>query len=101
MPDRDWRLTINELLAQWINPGDVFSILLLLPSDVIARALAQLTGNGLAPVSFSFGMDLCVSESCAVKIANMMCWIRMGGILCICHELCCWRKPTYADGSGL
>ncbi|OMP86834.1 hypothetical protein BK809_0000509 [Diplodia seriata] len=42
---------------QWQNPGDVFSVLLLLGGDVISRALAQLAGTKslLAPVAFSFG----------------------------------------------
>ncbi|XP_044724251.1 uncharacterized protein HRG_02147 [Hirsutella rhossiliensis] len=41
--------------SQWTTPGDVFSVLLLLGGDVVGRALAQLTGSGLAPVAFSFG----------------------------------------------
>ncbi|UNI18549.1 hypothetical protein JDV02_004812 [Purpureocillium takamizusanense] len=45
----------GEFAAQWSNPGDVFSILLLLGGDVINQALAQLAGSGLAPVTFSFG----------------------------------------------
>lgn len=45
------------LSEQWANPGDVFSVLLLLGGDVINRALAQLAGtkNRITPVAFSFG----------------------------------------------
>lgn len=46
----------GALRTQWVNPSDVFSILLILGGEVIARALAQLAGSGLAPVSFSFGI---------------------------------------------
>ncbi|XP_044721200.1 uncharacterized protein HRG_06197 [Hirsutella rhossiliensis] len=35
--------------------GDVFSVLLILGGDVVATALAQLAGSGLAPATFSFG----------------------------------------------
>jgi hypothetical protein len=45
----------NEFLAQWKNPGDVFSVLLILGGDIVARALAQLVGSGITPVAFSFG----------------------------------------------
>ncbi len=37
------------------NPGDVFSVLLILGGDVVARALAQLVGSRVVPVAFSFG----------------------------------------------
>ncbi|KAJ5887711.1 hypothetical protein N7495_007752 [Penicillium taxi] len=51
----DALLTSEEFRAQWIHPADVFSVLLILGGDVVARALAQLAGQGLAPVIFSFG----------------------------------------------
>ena len=44
-----------EFWAQWKNPGDVFSVLLLLGGDVVGRALAQVTGSPITPVAFSFG----------------------------------------------
>lgn len=47
--------TSNALREQWITPTDIFSVLLILGGDVIARALAQLAGSGFAPVTFSFG----------------------------------------------
>ncbi|RYP29001.1 hypothetical protein DL767_006961 [Monosporascus sp. MG133] len=34
----------SEFWAQWKNPGDVFSVLLILGGDVVARAIAQLGG---------------------------------------------------------
>ena len=46
----------NEFRTQWMHPGDVFSVLLILGGDVITRALAQLAGGVLTPVTFSFGM---------------------------------------------
>lgn len=48
----------NDFQNQWKNPDDVFSVLLILGGDVVARALAQLVGLGIAPVAFSFGILL-------------------------------------------
>ncbi len=48
--------TSLDFESQWSQPGDVFTVLLLIGSDVIARALAQLAGQGFTPVTFSFGM---------------------------------------------
>ncbi|KAK7903103.1 hypothetical protein LTR67_001120 [Exophiala xenobiotica] len=48
-------LPSGEFWRQWKNPGDVFSVLLILGGDVILRALAQLSGSGITPVAFSFG----------------------------------------------
>jgi hypothetical protein len=45
----------SDFSAQWENPGDVFSVLLILGGDVVARALAQLVGSRITPVAFSFG----------------------------------------------
>ena len=45
----------NEFSTQWTHPADVFSVLLLLGGDVVARALAQLVGGWITPVAFSFG----------------------------------------------
>ncbi|KAI9658289.1 MAG: hypothetical protein M1821_002422 [Bathelium mastoideum] len=42
--------------AQWVSPSNyAFTILLLLGGDVVARALAQLSGGRITPVAFSFG----------------------------------------------
>lgn len=56
--------TIPEIRTQWINPGDIFSLLLLIGGDIIQEALGQLFGVrvsfcgfsiSLTPVAFSFG----------------------------------------------
>lgn len=49
--------TSSRLLSQWQNPGDVFSVLLVLGGDIIARAQAQLAGSYITPVAFSFGQS--------------------------------------------
>ncbi|EKV11130.1 hypothetical protein Pdw03_7795 [Penicillium digitatum] len=41
--------------AQWVNPSDLFSILLIIGGDVIGLALAALSGGPITPVTFSFG----------------------------------------------
>ncbi|KAI1443798.1 hypothetical protein F5Y02DRAFT_428424 [Annulohypoxylon stygium] len=60
--------TSNALREQWITPTDIFSVLLILGGDVIARALAQLAGSGFAPVTFSFGW---VSYSVSALLSAM------------------------------
>jgi hypothetical protein len=45
----------GQFSDQWKNPGDVFSVLLILGGDVVGRALAQLAGSPVTPVAFSFG----------------------------------------------
>lgn len=47
--------TSDQISAQWIEPGDIFSVLLIVGGDVVQLALATLTGNHLTPVAFSFG----------------------------------------------
>ncbi|KAF2446392.1 hypothetical protein P171DRAFT_430555 [Karstenula rhodostoma CBS 690.94] len=47
--------TAEQLSAQWINPSDVLSVLLLIGGDIVQKALAQTTGGILTPVCFSFG----------------------------------------------
>jgi hypothetical protein len=54
----DPAITSNEFRVQWFHPSDVFSVLLILGGDVVARALAQLAGGGLTPITFSFGITL-------------------------------------------
>ncbi|KAJ5199643.1 hypothetical protein N7491_009559 [Penicillium cf. griseofulvum] len=41
--------------AQWVNPSDLFSILLIIGGDVIGVALAAVSGGSITPVTFSFG----------------------------------------------
>ncbi|KAI5458769.1 hypothetical protein BGZ63DRAFT_362815 [Mariannaea sp. PMI_226] len=45
----------DQFRTQWVNPSDVFSILLILGGDIVSLALAQLAGSGFTPVAFSFG----------------------------------------------
>ncbi|KAH6666290.1 hypothetical protein B0J14DRAFT_604564 [Halenospora varia] len=47
--------TSNELRQQWAQPTDVFNVLLLLGGDIVNKALAQLSGSVITPVTFSFG----------------------------------------------
>jgi hypothetical protein len=47
--------TISLLAAQWTNPSDVLSLLLIIGGDIIQTALAQTTGSRITPVCFSFG----------------------------------------------
>lgn len=50
----------SELSEQWSHPSDVFSVLLIVGGDVVARALAQLAGSCFTPVAFSFGTSVFV-----------------------------------------
>ena len=55
----------SQFRTQWSNPGDIFSLLLLIGGDIVQKALAQLVGVRvplsksfsipLTPVAFSFG----------------------------------------------
>ncbi|KAL8920387.1 MAG: hypothetical protein Q9208_006268 [Pyrenodesmia sp. 3 TL-2023] len=45
----------SQLRAQWVNPTDILSVLMIIGGDVVQRALAQLSGGYLTPVAFSFG----------------------------------------------
>ncbi|KAJ5767328.1 uncharacterized protein N7511_004944 [Penicillium nucicola] len=45
----------SSFREQWVNPSDLFSILLIIGGDVIRLALAAVTGGHIAPVTFSFG----------------------------------------------
>jgi hypothetical protein len=45
----------SQLRAQWSNPGDILSVLLIVGADVIKTALAQFTSQQFKPVAFSYG----------------------------------------------
>ncbi|KAF7588228.1 hypothetical protein BBP40_005979 [Aspergillus hancockii] len=48
--------TVSDYLsAQWKNPSDILSVLMLLGPDIVQRAVAQLAGRIVTPVAFSFG----------------------------------------------
>ncbi|KAI1206298.1 uncharacterized protein F4807DRAFT_235579 [Annulohypoxylon truncatum] len=49
------RDTSGILQSQWKNPNDILSLLLILGPDVVWRALAQLAGETITPVVFSYG----------------------------------------------
>lgn len=44
-----------EFHKQWRNPGDIFSLLLIIGADIIQTALAQQSGYLVTPTVFSFG----------------------------------------------
>ena len=49
-------VTVSDYLgAQWLNPGDILSILLLLGPEIVHGAVAQMAGRTITPVAFSFG----------------------------------------------
>lgn len=63
----DPSVPVGEFRDQWATSADVFSVLLILGGDVVARAIAQLAGSGVAPVAFSFGttvLHYCTWPSC-------------------------------------
>lgn len=47
--------TVSQLSAQWTNPSDVLSLLLIIGGDIVQTALAQTAGAWITPVCFSFG----------------------------------------------
>lgn len=47
--------TATELGAQFRNPSNILSVLLVVGGDIVQRAMAQMSHTGLAPVCFSFG----------------------------------------------
>lgn len=47
--------TVSQLRAQWSNPSDVLSLLLIIGGDIVQKALAQTTAGSIPPVCFSFG----------------------------------------------
>lgn len=44
-----------QLRGQWENPNDILSLLLILGPDIVLRALAQVSGQRMTPVVFSYG----------------------------------------------
>lgn len=48
-------LTTQQLVAQWTNPNDVLSVLLVIGGGIVRNALAQTSGHFYTPVCFSFG----------------------------------------------
>lgn len=48
-------IVTSYLAAQWRNPRDILSVLLLIGPEVVKGAIAQLAGRAVTPVAFSFG----------------------------------------------
>lgn len=66
----------EQFLAQWKNPGDVFSVLLIVGGDVILLALACLTGRTLTPIAFSFGWVAYAVSAVVVAIGDNKLLVR-------------------------
>ncbi|EXA33359.1 hypothetical protein FOVG_15429 [Fusarium oxysporum f. sp. pisi HDV247] len=62
--------TSDQISAQWIEPGDIFSVLLIVGGDVVQLALAALTGNYLTPVAFSFGWVACAISAVVAALGE-------------------------------
>ncbi|KAM7194863.1 hypothetical protein V8F33_007061 [Rhypophila sp. PSN 637] len=60
--------TVSSLMAQWANPTDVSTILMVIGGDVVQKALAQGTGKLYTPVCFSFG---CVAYTFTALVGIM------------------------------
>lgn len=44
-----------DIKAQFTNPSDILSVLMVIGGDIVQKALAQVTGHGSSSVCFSFG----------------------------------------------
>jgi hypothetical protein len=80
----------SQFQEQWIRPGDVFTVLLVLGSDVILRAIAQLAGGCLTPITFSFGKAH--KHRSSMGIAPNLLTPRLGRLLLAFGHLCSGRE---------
>lgn len=65
-------LTASEFLAaQWRNPSDILSVLMLLGPEIVQKAIAQLTGRIITPVAFSFGWVAFAASSILRVVSGM------------------------------
>ncbi|XXH00162.1 hypothetical protein Hte_006504 [Hypoxylon texense] len=76
-------IAADEPRIQWINPGDILSLLLLIGGDIVQKAIAQLVGHGIrlygsrnlglsiAPVAFSFGWAAYVFSNLLSAVGEM------------------------------
>ena len=69
-PDDASTSPVDTLRSQWTQPTDVFSVLILLGGDLVNKALAQLAGGILTPVTLSFGMPYYIVPSVLGLRAN-------------------------------
>lgn len=71
----------DRIVSQWSNPGDIFSLLLLVGGDVVQKAIARLVGlripipwSGgtliITPVAFSFGWVSCAFISLTAALGD-------------------------------
>ena len=67
---------------RWSQPSDVFSVLLILGGDIVHRALAQLVGTGITPVTFSFGKPSSTRKVNDDRLADRLKYARRLGVLC-------------------
>ncbi|KAF7881422.1 hypothetical protein EAF00_011791 [Botryotinia globosa] len=66
----------TQFLEQWKNPGDVFSVLLIVGGDVILLALACLTGRTFTPIAFSFGWVAYAVSAVVVAVGDNKLLVR-------------------------
>lgn len=45
----------SEFVTQFRNPASILDVLLIIGGDIVQKAIAQLSGGFITPVSFSFG----------------------------------------------
>ncbi|KAG5928131.1 hypothetical protein E4U42_001190, partial [Claviceps africana] len=67
----------EQFAAQWTNPGDVFSVLLILGGDVIGRALAQVAGTRWVAYSVSTVVSA-VGENKLMPVSDFSCKVING-----------------------
>jgi len=65
---------------RWGRPTDVFSVLLILGGDIVNKALAQLAGGNITPVTFSFGESQIKRNTSMLLTLKLSLIYRMGFI---------------------
>lgn len=63
----------DYLAAQWRNPSDILSVLLLVGPEVVQAAIAQLAGRAVTPVAFSFGWVAYAPSALLSSFGGIMC----------------------------
>ena len=70
----DYSQSPNEFRDQWTRPSDVFSVLLILGGDVVARAMAQVVGSRPTTVAFSFGRPNVFPSLLSFEVCKRKSW---------------------------